>query len=87
MTWPELYKAKRIAEEISNDIEKLIKEHNDLMKDEIASHGEKLAEEVGEAARRIEDQYKELVSDIRSHGKQVKAKSKFLRRHNSRSFK
>ena len=84
MTWPELYEAKKKANEISNEIEKLLKEHNSLFKNEIAKHGEKLLNETEDITELIKEKTREMEKSLKNHKNQLKAKSIFLKRHNSR---
>lgn len=85
MPWPELYEAKKKANEISVEIEKLLKEHNSLVKKEIAKHSEKLLSETDETIILIKEKLKELQKNLDNHKNQLKARSSFLRRHNSRN--
>jgi len=84
MTWPELYKAKKNAQEISQEIDRLLKEHNSLFKKEIAKHGEKLADETTCTLESVEEQFKDMMKNLKNHKKQMETKSRFLQRHNSR---
>lgn len=85
MPWPELYEAKKKALEISAEIEKLLKEHNSLMKNEITKHSEKLLSETDDTIILIKEKLKELQKNLGNHKNQLKAKSSFLKRHNSRN--
>jgi len=85
MPWPELYEAKKKANEISVEIEKLLKEHNGLLKKEIAKHSEKLLSETNDAIDIVKERIKELQKNLENHKKQLLTKSSFLKRHNSRN--
>lgn len=85
--WLELSEAKKNSVNISREIEKLFKEQNSLLKKEIASHKEKLLTETDEAVSLIEEEYRELIKNLRNHRKALEAKSNFLRRHNKINFK
>lgn len=84
--WHDLYKAKENAQSIADEISRLLKEHNGLMKKEIAAQSEKLAEEAGESITIIREEYKELLKNMESHRKMVLSKSRFLKRHNKTGF-
>lgn len=84
--WHDLYKAKEHSQRISDEISRIIKEHNGLTKKEIAVQSEKLAEELKEAQAVIEESYKELNRNLSDHGKALSARSRFLRRHNRNGF-
>ena len=85
--WPELNKAKKNSRNIVNEVEKLFKEQNSVMKREVVSHKEKLLTETDESTSLIEDEYKELIKNLKNHRKALEAKAKFLRRHNQINFK
>ena len=84
MTWPELYEAKKKAHEIANEIDKLLKEHNSLMKNEISQHSEKLLNETDDITELIKEKTKKLEKSLNNHRKQLEAKSRFLKRHYNR---
>lgn len=84
--WHDLFRAKENARNISDEISRLLKEHNSLVKKEIAAQSEKLAEEVSEALAIIEEEYRDLIKNIASHRKTLASKSRFLRRHNKNGF-
>jgi len=79
--WPELKKAKQNAREISNETERLLKEHNTLSKNEISSHSEKLLVETEDAINIIKEQSNELRQNMESHKKQLISKIRFFKRH------
>ena len=85
--WPELSEAKKNSRSIVNEIEKLFKEQNSVMKKEISSHKEKLITEIDDSISVIEEEYKKLINNLKCHRKALEAKSKFLRRHNKINFK
>ena len=84
--WHDLYNAKKNAQRIADEISRLLKEHNGLMKKEIAAQSEKLAEEVSESIKLIEEECSELIKNMESHRKTLLSKSRFLRRHNKTGF-
>ena len=84
--WHDLYKAKQNSQRISDEIAKIIREHNGLTKKEIVAQNEKLSEDVKESAAVIEEEYRELIKNIAGHSKALAAKSRFLRRHNKNGF-
>ena len=84
--WHDLYNAKKNAQSIADEISRLLKEHNGLVKKEIAAQSEKLAEEVGESIKLIEEEYEGLIKKMESHRKTLLSKSRFLKRHNKTGF-
>lgn len=82
--WSNLNKAKKISMEIENEIDLLIKKHNGLMKREIALHSDILLGEINESIEKISSLYLELENELSSHKLDLKNKSLFLKRHNSR---
>lgn len=84
--WHDLYKARANSQKISDEIARIIKEHNGLTKKEIAQQSEKLAEELEESLTVIEEEYEELLKSIADHKKALAAKARFLKRHNSNGF-
>ena len=84
--WHELFKAKENARHISDEISHLLKEHNGLMKKEIAAQSEKLTEEVDQSLAIIEEECRELKKNMESHRKTLLSKSRFLKRHNKTGF-
>ena len=84
--WHDLFKAKENARHISDEISHLLKEHNSLVKKEIAAQSEKLAEEVSESLKLIEEECRDLVKNMESHRKTLLSKSRFLKRHNKNGF-
>ncbi len=84
MAWAELHEARKKSMEITNAIERLLKEHSSLYKKEIAAHAEKLLRETDETMESIEEEYRQLAEGMKAHRKTLDAKSRFLKRHNSR---
>lgn len=82
--WPEILKAKRNADKISIEIEKLMKNHNALTKKEIASHRDQLVSGTQESILLIEAEIVQLRNSMKSHRKQLEARAAFLKRHNKR---
>ncbi len=85
--WAELRDARNHADEISKKLQRLLKEQSSLMKNEIAKHSDKLIADIDDSLVEIEKEYKSIIENIEKHKKVLKAKSKFLRRHNNRIFK
>ena len=85
--WPELGETKKNSKNIANEIERLFKEQESLLKKDIASHKEKLLAETDESISLIEYECKELINNLKNHRKALEAKSNFLRRHNKINFK
>lgn len=84
--WHDLYKAKEHLQRISNEISRIIKEHNGLTKKEIAVQSEKLAQQVTDSLAVIEQEYNEMTKNIVAHRKALASKSRFLKRHNRNGF-
>ena len=84
--WHDLYKARENSQKIADEISIIIREHNGLTKKEIAMQSEKLAAELQEAQAAIAENYKELNRSLSKHGKALKARSRFLKRHNENGF-
>ena len=82
--WAELQEARDRANEISKKIERLLKEQSSLMKNEIPKYSDKLLTDIDDSLVEIENEYKEMIKNIENHRKTIKAKTRFLRRHNSR---
>ena len=82
--WAELQSARDRANEISKKIERLLKEQSSLSKSEIAKYPDKLILDIEESLAEIEIEYRELIKNVEKHRKVLNAKSRFLRRHNSR---
>lgn len=83
--WAELQSARDRANDISKKIERLLKEQSSLNKSEIARYSDRLLVDIESSLQEIDNEYKELVKDIEKHRKALRAKSTFLRRHNSRT--
>ncbi len=84
LMWAELQSARDRANDISKKIERLLKEQSSLSKSEIAKYSDRLLIDVDASLEEIEKEYKEMVKYIENHRKALRAKSTFLRRHNSR---
>jgi peptidoglycan hydrolase CwlO-like protein len=82
--WPALQEARDNAKEIEKEIEKLLKNHNSLSKKEIAKQKELLLEEFAESLATINEQIKELKTNLEKHKKYLEAKSVFMQRHYKR---
>jgi len=82
--WPELGKTKRNAENISMEIEKLLKDHNTLSREEILAHSEKLLAQTEESLQVIESQIADLRRNMENHKKQLRSKARFIKRHYKR---
>lgn len=85
--WPELGEAIKNSKKIADEIERLFKEQNSLLKKDMATHKEKLLAETDESISLIEEEYRELSKNLKNHRKALEAKSNFLRRHNKINFK
>ena len=83
--WAELQSARDRANEISKKIERLLKEQSSLNKSEISKYSDRLLIDVDASLEEIENEYKEMIRHIEKHRKALRAKSTFLRRHNSRN--
>lgn len=81
MTWPELKKAKRNAEEISIEIRNMLKNNNALTKKEIVKHPDTLAIHLDNSIGMINEASKEMIKNLKNHRKYVMNKSKFMKRH------
>ena len=84
IVWPELAKTKKNMQNISQEIERLLKNHNALYKKEIANHKEQLLADTQEAIEIIEDEIKQLRKSLEDHRNRLEARAVFLRRHNKR---
>ncbi len=84
MTWSELKKANDNALSIENEINRLLKSHNGLLKKEIVQHREQLIIEAEDVNKTVEELCKEMMKNLRDHRKQVESKAEFLKRHNKR---
>lgn len=82
--WPELVRTKENVQNISLEIERLLKNHNALYKKEIANHKEQLLADTQDAMAIIEEEIRHLKSNMTDHRKRLEARAVFLKRHNKR---
>ena len=85
--WSELREAKKVSGDIEKELELLMRKHSSLYKTEIAKHQELLITEVDETMSNVQQMMDDLMKNLAEHRNVVNAKSKFLRRHNSRVLK
>ena len=83
--WTELFEAKKKSLELSQRLDKLLREHSSLSKKEIELHAGTLLGETDEAIADIEEMYRALAAGLKNHRKTLAAKEKFLKRHYRRS--
>lgn len=82
--WPELLKTKKNIQNISLEVDRLLKNHNALYKKELADHKEQLVTDTREAVEIINEEIRQLKRNMENHRKQLEAKANFLKRHNKR---
>lgn len=82
--WPALHEARDNAENIRNEIEKLLKNHSNLTKGEIAKQKLMLIDDFSESLRVINEEIKFLKLNLKKHRKYIESKSEFMKRHYKR---
>ncbi len=84
MSWPELLKAKENLQELSREIDKLLKNHNSLTKKELARQRDTLLAEFDASLDVIKEQIDEFILNMENHRKYIISKSRFMNRHYKR---
>lgn len=82
--WPALHEARDNTENILKEIEKLLKNHSSLTKQEIAKQKLLLIGDFDESMKIINEQISELKRNLKKHKKYINAKSEFMKRHYAR---
>jgi len=84
MPWPALLKAKKNLQTLSQEVDKLLKNHNSLTKKELAKQQDILLAEFDLSFDTINDQISEFLANIKNHRKYISSKSRFVNRHYKR---
>ncbi len=82
MSWPALLEAKNNLRNISNELDRLLKESSSMSKKDIAKYRETILSKIDESISLIENETDQLGANLKKHRKYMESKSVFLRRHN-----
>ena len=81
MAWHSLLKAKDNARSVLLELDRMLKGANSLGKKDIVNYRETVLSSIDKSILLIEDEMKELETNLKQHRKYFESKSVFLRRH------